>query len=395
MLSRDDNEVLCRVGPGTPMGMLIRRYWFPAMLSSDLPEPGGAPKAVRLLGEDLVIFRETGGKIGLIDSRCPHRGVRLTLARNEGCGLRCIYHGWMVNAEGAVIDTPAEPEVSRFHRNVRTTAYTARDVGGLVWAYLGPPGQCPPFPEFELTALPPGHLVHAQIAARANFAQVLEETGYGFRYAALHRPLGGGEGQWWTRITQFVAPFYSFIPGDIFTAFVTVDDYNSNFFTISYSQDAPMTAETRREREEHFGVRMGIDLAADYTMLGRSEENNWGQDRAGMESGETFSGLSGLSIDDVAVQEAQGRIADRSRENLGAQDIAIVTMRRLLLASARRAAAGQALLSDPRTTDYRLIRPAMGMLQPPERWQDMDHPQTASLTSQSSACRSLLIGIAQ
>jgi phthalate 4,5-dioxygenase oxygenase subunit len=428
MLSRDDNEVLCRVGPGTPMGTLIRRYWFPAMLSSDLPEPGGAPKAVRLLGEDLVIFREAYGKIGLIDGRCPHRGVRLTLARNEGCGLRCIYHGWMVNAEGAVIDTPAEPEVSRFHRNVRTTAYTARDAGGMVWAYMGPPGQCPPFPEFEWTALPPGHLVHAQITARANFAQVLEgtidsshvavlhadniagsdrkgidtktplddkrrsvrpstdprprieveETGYGFRYAALHRPLGGGEGRWWTRITQFVAPFYSFIPGDIFTAFVPVDDYNSNFFAVSYNRDAPMTAETRREREEHFGVRMGIDLAADYTMLGRSEENNWGQDRAGMESGETFSGLSGVSIEDVAVQEAQGRIADRSRENLGAQDIAIVTMRRLLLASARRAAAGQAPLSDPKTTDYRMIRAAMGMLQPPERWQDMDQAHEAA-----------------
>jgi phthalate 4,5-dioxygenase oxygenase subunit len=428
MLSREDNELLCRVGAGTPMGTLIRRYWFPAMLSSDLPAPGGAPKGLRLLGEDLVIFREDNGRIGLIDGRCPHRGVRLTLARNEGCGLRCIYHGWMMNADGAVIDTPAEPEVSRFRRNVRTAAYSVRDVGGLVWVYLGPPAECPPFPEFEWTSLPLDHVVLAQINARANFAQVLEgtidsshvavlhadnvvssgrkdvdtntplddrrrsvrpstdprprieveETDYGFHYAALHRPLEGGDGAWWARITQFVAPFYSCIPGEIFTAFVPVDDYNSIFFAVSHNRDAPMSEETRRERAEHFGVRMGTDLDGDYTMLGRSEENNWGQDRAAMDQGRSFSGLSGVSIEDVAVQEAQGRIADRSRENLGAQDIAITTMRRLLLAGARRVAGGQPPLSDPKVIDYQSIRAVMGMLAPTGRWQDMDQPDKAA-----------------
>jgi phthalate 4,5-dioxygenase len=428
MLSREDNELLCRVGAGTPMGTLIRRYWFPAMLSSDLPEPGGAPKGLRLLGEDLVIFREDNGRIGLIDGHCPHRGVRLTLARNEGCGLRCIYHGWMMNADGAVIDTPAEPEVSRFGRNVRTAAYPVRDAGGLVWVYLGPPGERPPFPEFEWTSLPLDHVVLAQINTRANFAQVLEdtidsshvavlhadnvvsssrkdvdtrtplddrqrsvrpstdprprieveETDYGFHYAALHRPLEGGDGAWWARITQFVTPFYSCIPGEIFTAFVPVDDYNSIFFAISYNRDAPMSEETRREREEHFGVRMGIDLDNDYTMLGRSEENNWGQDRAAMAAGRSFSGLSGVSIEDVAVQEAQGRIADRSRENLGAQDIAITTMRRIMLKGARRVASGQPPLSDPKVIDYQSIRPVMGMLAATERWQDMDQPDKAA-----------------
>ena len=429
MLSREDNELLCRVGAGTPMGTLIRRYWFPAMLSTDLPEPGGAPKGLRLLGEDLVIFREDNGRIGLLDGRCPHRGVRLTLARNEGCGLRCIYHGWMMDADGAVIDTPAEPEVSRFHRNVRTAAYPVRDVGGLVWVYLGPPAERPPFPEFEWTSLPSDHLVHARINARANFAQVLEgtidsshvavlhadnvvssggrkdietktplddrrrsvrpstdprprieveQTDYGFRYAALHRPLDGGDGGWWTRVTQFVVPFYSYIPGEIFTAFVPVDDYNSIFFAVSYNRDVPVSEETRREREEHFGVRMGVDLDSDYTMLGRSEQNNWGQDRAAMGQGRSFSGLSGVSIEDVAVQEAQGRIADRSREHLGAQDIAITTMRRLLLAGARSVASGQPPLSDPKVIDYQSIRPVMGMLEAAGRWQDMDRPDKAA-----------------
>jgi phthalate 4,5-dioxygenase len=428
MLSREENELLCRVGPGTPMGNLIRRYWFPAMVSSDLPEPGGPPKALRLLGEDLVIFREDNGRIGLLDARCPHRGARLTLARNEGCGLRCIYHGWMMNADGAVVDTPAEPEISRFGRNVRTTAYRVCDVGGLIWVYLGPSADCPPFPEFEWTGLPLEHLVHAQIRARANFAQLLEgtidsshvavlhadyvassnrtgiesktplddrrrsvrpstdprpkieveETDYGFRYAALHRPLEGGDGELWSRVTQFVVPFYSYIPGEIFTAFAPVDDYHSIFFAVSYSRDAPFGEQARREREEHFGVRMGIDLDSDYTMLGRSAENNWGQDRAAIDCGDSFSGLPGVSIEDVAVQEAQGRIADRSREHLGAQDIAITTMRRLLLAGARRVAAGETPLADPQAIEYRTIRPMMGMLGASERWQDMDRPQEAA-----------------
>jgi phthalate 4,5-dioxygenase len=424
MLSHQDNETLCRVGRGTPMGELIRRYWIPAMFAADLPAPGGAPTGLRLLGEDLVIFREDGGRIGLLDGRCPHRGVRLTLARNEGCGLRCIYHGWLMNADGEVIDTPAEPEVSRFGRNVRTGSYPVIEAGGLIWAYLGTPAQQPPFTGFEWTGLPADHLVHAQIRARANFVQVLEgtidsshvallhadnvasssredvaertplderrrsvrpstdqrprieveQTGYGFHYGALHRPAAGADDQWWVRVTQFVAPFYSFIPGEIFTAFVPVDDYNSIFFAVSYNRDEPVSAETRREREEHFGVRMGVDLDRDYTMLGRSEENNWGQDRAAMERGTSFSGLSGVSIEDVAVQESQGRIADRSRENLGAQDAAITTMRRLLLASARQVAAGQPPLSDPRTIDYRTIRPVMGMVTAAERWQDLDTP---------------------
>jgi phthalate 4,5-dioxygenase len=422
MLSHEDNETLCRVGRGTPMGDLIRRYWIPAMLSTDLPEPGGAPKGLRLLGEDLVIFREDSGRIGLIDGRCPHRGVRLTLARNEGCGLRCIYHGWMMNVDGEVIDTPAEPEISRFGRNVRTASYPVRDAGGLIWAYLGPPPDCPPFSAFEWTSLPVDHLVHAQIRARANFAQVLEgtidsshvallhadnvassnredvvaktplderrrsirpstdqrprieveQTAYGFHYGALHRPAAGSGDQWWVRVTQFVAPFYSFIPGEIFTAFVPVDDYNSIFFAVSYNRDAPISDETRREREEHFGVRMGVDLESDFTMLGRSEENNWGQDRAAMDGGTSFSGLSGVSIEDVAVQESQGRIADRTRENLGAQDAAITAMRRILLESAQRLATGQAPLADPRTIDYPAIRPVMGMVTEAERWQDLD-----------------------
>jgi len=434
MLSHEDNELLCRVGAGTPMGELIRRYWFPAMLSADLPEPGGPPKGLRLLGEDLVIFRADDGRIGLIDGRCPHRRVRLTLARNEGCGLRCVYHGWLMDADGAVIDTPAEPEVSRFGRNVRTAAYAVRAVGGLVWAYLGPAAERPPFPEFEWTGLPLGHLVHAQIQARANFVQVLEgtidsshvavlhadnvagssrddidtktplderrrsvrpstdprprieveETGYGFHYAALHRPYEGGEGRWWARVTQFVAPFYSFIPGEIFTAFVPVDDYRSIFFAVSYNRDAPVSEETRREREEHFGVRLGIDLDSDYTMLGRGEENNWGQDRAAMSHGDSFSGLPGVSIEDVAVQESQGRIVDRSRENLGAQDIAIATMRRLLLAGARRVAAGQPPASDPRALDYRSIRPVMRMLEADGRWQDLDRPDEAASERQAT-----------
>src|SRR5256712_4743561 len=137
MLSRDDNELLCRIGPGTPMGNLMRQYWVPAALSSELPEPDGAPLRVRLLGEDLIAFRVTSGAVGLIQNSCPHRGASLFFGRNEEEGLRCVYHGWKFEVSGQCVDMPSEPAESNFKTKIMATAYRTHERHGIIWAYLG------------------------------------------------------------------------------------------------------------------------------------------------------------------------------------------------------------------------------------------------------------------
>ena len=156
MLSREDNELLCRVGPGTPMGALLRQYWIPTLLSSELPEPDGAPVRVRILGEDLIGFRATSGRVGLIQNHCPHRGTSLFFGRNEAEGLRCVYHGWKFDCEGFCVDMPSEPPESTFKSKVRATAYPCVERNDVVWAYLGPRPTPPPLPDLEPNMLARG-----------------------------------------------------------------------------------------------------------------------------------------------------------------------------------------------------------------------------------------------
>jgi phthalate 4,5-dioxygenase len=149
MLSVANNERLTRVGPGTPMGRLFRSYWLPALLSEELPEADGAPKRVRLLGEDLVAFRDSDGGVGLISAFCPHRRAPLFFGRNEDCGLRCVYHGWKFDRNGACVDMPSEPPDSLFKTKVTIDAYPTWEGGGIVWAYLGPAERLPELPGHE------------------------------------------------------------------------------------------------------------------------------------------------------------------------------------------------------------------------------------------------------
>src|SRR5690242_15813918 len=174
MLSREDNERLVRVGPGTPAGDLFRRYWQPACLSSELPESDGSPIRVRLLGEDLIAFRDTNGRIGLLDAFCPHRGAPLFFGRNEECGLRCVYHGWMFDADGACVDLPNAPEGETFKNKIKITSYPCVEAGDLIWAYLGPPENQPPFPEFEWLHLPSSHRYVKKFRLECNYLQAME-----------------------------------------------------------------------------------------------------------------------------------------------------------------------------------------------------------------------------
>jgi phthalate 4,5-dioxygenase len=142
VLTREENEMLTRTGPGTPMGQVMRRYWLPALLADELPAPDCAPVKVRLLGEDLVAFRDSEGQVGLLDEFCAHRRASLFLGRNEECGLRCIYHGWKYDVEGRILDTPVEPEQSNIRHHVRQTAYPCREVNGVVYTYMGQKRRC-------------------------------------------------------------------------------------------------------------------------------------------------------------------------------------------------------------------------------------------------------------
>src|SRR5262245_49145517 len=157
MLTREENEAVTMTGAGTPMGDVLRRYWIPALLSRELAEPDGPPVRVKLLGEALVAFRDTEGRIGFLDERCPHRQVSLFFGRNEECGLRCVYHGWKFDVEGRCVDMMNEPDERSFAAKIRTVAYPAAEVGGVIWAYLGPAEHRPPLPRFAWTQVPPSH----------------------------------------------------------------------------------------------------------------------------------------------------------------------------------------------------------------------------------------------
>src|SRR2546426_8971827 len=175
MLSREDNELMCRVGRGTPMGELLRQYWMPALASTELPPADGPLKKVRLLGEDLVAFRDTNGAIGMFPANCPHRGASLFLGRNEACGLRCVYHGWKFDVTGRCVDMPNEPDARTFRDKVRARAYPCRDVNGVIWTYMGPRPAAPPFPAFEINTLPPEHAYPPLVMLEAvHWVQALE-----------------------------------------------------------------------------------------------------------------------------------------------------------------------------------------------------------------------------
>src|ERR687885_1950141 len=155
MLRRDENELVCRVGPGTPMGNLMRLYWIPVLQTEDLAHADSNPERVRLLGEDLIAFRDTSGQVGLLANNCPHRGASLFFGRNEERGLRCVYHGWKFSADGACIDMPNEPPESNFKDKVRAVSYPCVERNGVIWTYLGPLETPPGLPALEWNLVPP------------------------------------------------------------------------------------------------------------------------------------------------------------------------------------------------------------------------------------------------
>ena len=173
MLTEEENEALCRVGPGTPMGNVLRRYWTPAFQLGDLPEPDCPPIRVTILGENFVAFRDTEGRLGFLDELCCHRGASLTLGRVEDCGIRCLYHGWKYAVDGTIMETP-NLATTTFRERVKHGAYPVRAAGGLGWVYLGPPVTEPPFPAFGWASAPADEIVVSEIIMDCNWMQAQE-----------------------------------------------------------------------------------------------------------------------------------------------------------------------------------------------------------------------------
>ena len=195
MLSAEDNELLTRTGPGTAMGDFFRRFWMPVLLSQELPEPDGPPVRVKVLGEDLVAFRDTDGRVGLLDPRCPHRGANLFFGRNEKCGLRCAYHGWKYDITGRCVDMPTMPPESTFRDRIRASSYPAREWGEFVWAYLGPAGHEPELPELEFALVPPAHRFVSKKLQQCNWAQACEGGIDTAHFSFLHMPVSSSESE--------------------------------------------------------------------------------------------------------------------------------------------------------------------------------------------------------
>ena len=377
MLRPEDNAYITRIGPGTPMGALMRQYWVPAMLSSELPRPDCPPVRVKLLGEKLIGFRDSSGQVGLLANLCPHRGASLFFARNSGCGLRCVYHGWKFDVTGRCVDMPSEPPDSTFKDRVRAPAYPCVERGGLVWTYMGPRAEPPPLPDLEATQLPDSEVTAVAYQRECNWLQGLEgdvdtahigflhygqdrledeipgtfryytmadrapkyavlDTPYGAMYGA-YRPAGPGQVYW--RIAQWMFPFWTMPPTGLLgslkgaRAWVPMDDTHMLMFMVMPKQ--------RQIPQDVRGGPKPIEVLPNGTgwldrfRLVANEDNDYLMDRDAQERDEEYSGISGIHVQDQAITESMEPVYDRSLEHLGSSDAMVIRARRRLIAAAK------------------------------------------------------------
>jgi phenylpropionate dioxygenase-like ring-hydroxylating dioxygenase large terminal subunit len=408
MLKLEENELLTRVGPGTPMGNVMRRFWMPALFSSELPGADGDPVRVRLLGEDLIAFRDTNRTVGLMQNNCPHRGASLFFGRNEESGLRCVYHGWKFSTDGTCVDMPNEPAESDFKHKVKATAYTTQEQAGIVWAYMGPHTEVPPLPNLEWMRAPEGYAWVSKTFQNCNYLQAMEggldtshssflhrdfdreglanprtrstaprlevlNTDYGYMYASIrHLP---EDKQNFVRIYHYVMPFYQLRAGGSHKTigntdghiWVPIDDHTTWTFNFFCTHGEPLSFE-EWQRKEH---RAGRGLVEDYTpgtfKLKANASNDFLLSRERQRT-VNYTGIAGVNTQDFAVQESMGPIYDRTEEHLGSADTAIIQMRRLLLDAVRDVAEGR----DPIGSrgEGSSVRPAQMYLPEDASWSD-------------------------
>ena len=401
MLSTRDNEALCRVGPSTVMGDLLRRFWMPVLQSEQLPGPDCDPVELRLLGEDLVAFRDSSGRVGLVEALCPHRRAPLFYGRNEEGGLRCIYHGWKYDVEGRCIDMPTEPPEFSFQDKVRAQAYPVVESAGFLWTYMGPPDKTPALPDLEWTRLPADQRYAVGYRQYCNFVQAMEgdidsahapwlhgmiagpeagdikqrlakggglvntfgvttartEQGYYSplvppRWVVEDLPCGvmganrrdAGPDSYYWRVNLFMLPIYTTFPEQTDNRghghiWIPIDDEHTQVWCVTWAPGEPLP---QQEKDNVLGgpsPHIGtLDPATG--RLRACWENRFFIDRASQRS-DSFTGIRGVREQDTAVVEGMGAIVDRSKEHLGTSDSLIIGMRRRLLNAARALARGE------------------------------------------------------
>ena len=387
MLTTQENEFLCRVGPQTPMGRLMREYWLPAQQSKEVPAPDGPPLRFRLLNENLIAFRATSGKVGVLANACPHRGASMFFGRNEEEGLRCVYHGWKFDTAGNCVDMPSEPAESNFKSKVRATSYPVFERNGVIWMYMGPRSEPPPLPDLEFNVVPEENYRIGMNVRECSWVQAIE-GGIDSAHSAIlhstvdqerfeatgvreflfsgrsHAPLyyetyvteagviGGArrpaieQGYDWWRCNVFIMPFYTMIPNGLGNvgghAFVPIDDENTMCWNISFNPSRPLVARTQgqnQSRQQAFPASDGGFLPDTTDWMGRwrqaaDKTNDYLRDYEA-EKLQRFSGIVSINLQDSGIQESMGAIIDRTREHLGQTDAMIIQMRRRLMKSAK------------------------------------------------------------
>jgi phthalate 4,5-dioxygenase len=384
MLSHEENDLLARVEGDAPMGKLMRQHWTPVCLIEEVAEADGKPLLVEAIGGRYVAFRDSEGKLGLLDELCPHRRASLVFGRNEDCGLRCLYHGWKFDVEGNCVAMSSEPEGSPLHEKVKHKSYKTVEWGGFVWAWLGAEEDMYPFSPPAFAPTEDTQVSILKIRIPANWAQITEgqidsahssslhssdmkparvegasaddqawyrpstdksprmqtqTTSYGFHYAAIRKPIKNAGTHNYLRITEYIAPYTSLIPPNnnynVASVIVPIDDETTHFHFIAWGGKAcPTTEEWRKFNHTQKGIHLD-----DRWVSKRQLHNNFLQDRQAMKLG-NFTGVQGIPNQDIVMWVSMGAIVDRSDDILGASDLAIVEFRRLMVDAAKKVAAG-------------------------------------------------------
>ena len=377
MITQEQNDQLTRTGSGTLMGELLRRYWIPALHDYEIADRDCPPVRLQIMGEKLVAFRDSAGRIGVIDEFCAHRGVSLWFGRNEECGLRCPYHGWKYDVTGQCVELPSEPTDSGVRQRMKLKSYPAIEQGGVIWIYMGAPGLQPEPPALEWALVAPPQRYVTRRLQESNFLQALEggidSSHVSFLHSgALNRdPLFVGSrgneynlhdlrpefevaefdgglligarrnadaGRYYWRITPWIMPWHTIIPpraGHPLGAhvWVPIDDERCWAWSINYHPKRALTDAETSAMQGGAGIHVKYVPGTFIPLANKS--NDYLIDRAAQKLGTAYSGVEGIAMQDASLQESMGPVQDRTREHLVATDRGIIFTRKSLLRAAQ------------------------------------------------------------
>ena len=389
MLSAQDNAFLVTSEPSTPMGNYLRCHWHPVALSVEVAAPDCPPIRVKVMGEDLLLFRDTNGKTGLIEPFCAHRGADLFFGRNEECGIRCIYHGWKYDIHGNCIDMPNVPKDAAYHGKIKIKAYPTQEFADMVWAYMGPPELQPAqVPQLEVGLVPPSHRYVTKRLVECNWVHSMEGALDTAHFSFLHMPapaflkddstniaadekrirwlrndpaprfkiiehkvgfvIGGARnadpGDHYWRITQYMLPTHSITPSAMPNetlygySWTPIDDHHCWMYVYAWNPDQAIS-EVEREKYIEGGFGQFAKLGPGYVPV-RNRSNQYLMSREEQKT-ISFTGIQGIAEQDQMAQESQGYIVDRTKEHLSPTDVGIIRFRKILLDDAKAFANGK------------------------------------------------------